>query len=380
MTSEARTERILCTRCVMDSTAREFKPNDKKGCNFCERASNALAEGREGNNRDLEKLVEDIKSSGRGKDYDCIVGVSGGLDSSYALHKCVELGLRPLAVHMDNGWNSSEAANNISNLVTALDLDLFTYVTDWNTQKNLQKAFFDADVIDIELIYDNCLLAVCYQQAQKYGVKYILGGNNNATEGVKIPREWAALDKWDATNIRSIAKSHGVRLGDFPLFSNFDWLVDRVVRKIKWVAILDFLPSYNKQVATDLLSSKYGYRPYSTKHFENVFTRFYQGYILPKKFGVDKRKPHLSSLVISGQMTRDEALRLLQGDSGYPQRQAELDMAYVLTKMSMSQEDFDDYMARPRREHAEWGTDWIRKTLWPILTKLNQVLRSGRPL
>jgi N-acetyl sugar amidotransferase len=364
----------------MDSSAREFELIETGGCNFCEGAISFLAQDETVSKKNLQDLVQQIKASGIGKDYDCIVGVSGGLDSSYALHKCVELGLRPLAVHMDNGWNSSEAANNISNLVTALDLDLFTFVTDWNTQKNLQKAFFDADVIDIELIYDNCMLAVCYQQARKYGVKYILGGNNKDTEGVKIPREWAAPDKWDATNIRSIAKSYGVQIGDFPLYSNLNWLVDRILRKIQWVAILDLFPAYNKQIATELLSSKYGYRPYSTKHFENVFTRFYQGYILPRKFGVDKRKPHLSSLVISGQTTREEALRLIEGDSDYPQRQAELDMAYVLTKMSISQGDFDYYMARPRREHDEWSTDWIRKSLWPILTKLNQLLRSGKPL
>lgn len=371
---------MTCPRCVMDSSAREFQLNGNSGCNFCERATTVLAENKTAHDLTFEKFIEDIKSSGLGKDYDCVVGVSGGLDSSYALHKCVELGLRPLAVHMDNGWNSSEAANNISNLVSALDLDLFTYVTDWNIQKKLQQAFLDADVIDIELIYDNCMLAVCYQQARKYGVKYILGGNNNATEGVPIPREWAALDKWDAQNIRSIAKYYGVRLGNFPLYSNFDWLVDRIVRKIQWVAILDFFPDYSKQVATDLLASKYGYQPYSTKHFENVFTRFYQGYILPKKFGVDKRKPHLSSLVVSGQLTRDEALQLIAGDSGYPQRQAELDMAYVLTKMSITQEEFDYYMSRPRRDHSEWGTDWIRKYLWPIFTKLNQAIRAGKPL
>jgi N-acetyl sugar amidotransferase len=370
----------VCPRCVMDSSAREFSPSPSGGCSFCDRVITPTSQRQTRQIADLESLVSTIKASGKNRDYDCVVGVSGGLDSSFALHKCVELGLRPLAVHMDNGWNSSEAANNISNLVSALDVDLVTYVTDWESQKALQRAFFDADVIDIELIYDNCMLAVCYQQARKHKVNYILGGNNSATEGVAIPEEWAVVDKWDATNVRAIARAYGVKLEDYPLYSNLDWLLDRVFRKIHWLPLLDYFPNYNKAEATDTLVSKYGYRPYSTKHFENVFTRFYQGYILPQKFKVDKRKPHLSSLILSGQMTREEAVSLLKGDAGYTQRNSDLDMAYVLTKMSMTQEEFQDYIARPRREHSEWRMDSIRKYLWPLLSQANKLLRAGKPL
>jgi hypothetical protein len=281
---------------------------------------------------------------------------------------------------MDNGWNSSEAANNISNLVAGLGVDLFTHVTDWETQKHLQKAFFDADVIDVELIYDNCMEAVCFQLARKYKIGYVIGGNNNATEGVSIPRDWAAPDKWDATNIRSIAKSFGVRLGDFPLYSNLDWLIDRIIHGIQWIPLLDFLPEYNKSTATETLTSAYGYKPYSTKHFENVFTRFYQGYILPNKFGVDKRRPHLSSLIVSGQLAREDALSIIQHDSGYSTHDSESDEAFVLTKLSMSQEDFNQYIRRPRREHSEWKMDRTRKYLWPILTTINRDFRGGRPI
>lgn len=368
---------VRCSICVMDSSANEFRALTTGGCNFCEEARTSRQRQASARVVELNDLTREIKLAGNGRPYDCVVGVSGGLDSSFALHTAVEMGLRPLAVHMDNGWNSSEASNNISNLVTSLDLDLFTYVTDWETQKNIQKAFIAADVIDLELVYDNSMQAVCFAAARDQNLQFILSGSNFATEGVSIPHDWSSPDNWDATNIRDIAKSFGVDVGDFPLYSNFKWLTDRFIRKIKWIPFLDYFPEYNKEIATSLLTQNYGYQPYPTKHFENVFTRFYQGHILPAKFGVDKRKPHLSSLIISGQLTREGALAMLDGDEGYTAEEVEKDRRFVLSKLSISEEEFDSYMNRPSRGHSEWKMDPVRKYLWPLLSLGNRMFRSG---
>lgn len=371
---------VRCSRCVMDSSAKEFRALTTGGCNFCEQARTSLKNRASTRVVEQNRLIGEIKLAGKGKPYDCVVGVSGGLDSSFALHTAVEMGLRPLAVHMDNGWNSSEASNNIFNLVTSLDIDLRTHVTDWETQKRIQKAFIAADVIDLELVYDNSMQAVCFAAARDQNLKFILSGNNYATEGVSIPHDWSAPDNWDATNIRSISKSFGVDVGDFPLYSNFKWLTDRFIRKIKWIPFLDYFPDYNKQTATSLLSQKYGYQPYPTKHFENVFTRFYQGYILPTKFGVDKRKPHLSSLIVSGQLTREQALSMLDGTEDYTAEEVDKDRRFVLSKLSISEEEFSSYMSRPSRRHSEWKMDPVRKYLWPILSLGNRLFRSGAHL
>ena len=185
----------VCSRCLMDTTASQIKFDEKNICNYC---SDFLIRNEDQNKKtdiDLNKLIEKIKSDGKNKAYDCIVGVSGGVDSSYVLYKVVELGLRPLAVHLDNGWNSELAQNNIPNLVTKLNVDLYTKIVDWEEYKNLQEAFFYSNVIDIELLLDNAMLAINYQMANKYGIKYILSGTNTSTEGFKIPSNWSWFKK-----------------------------------------------------------------------------------------------------------------------------------------------------------------------------------------
>lgn len=183
-----------CTHCVMDTTAADITFDKKGVCNHCkeflERSSHIIHENLDTKEARLQELIERVKASGIGKPYDCIVGVSGGVDSSWTLVEVKRLGLRPLAVHMDNGWNSELAQNNIANLVRGLDVDLYTYVIDWNEYRELMQAFFDADVIDVELLYDNTMLAVNYQQAANYGLKYILAGSNQATEGMRMPPGW----------------------------------------------------------------------------------------------------------------------------------------------------------------------------------------------
>lgn len=354
---------VSCTRCIMDTSAKDIAFDEHGICNYCTefiaRSGEILNEDPLQKGGKLESLLSQIKTDGIGKPYDCIVGVSGGVDSSWVLVQVKNLGLRPLAVHMDNGWNSELAQNNIANLVRALDVDLYTYVIDWQEYKGLMQAFFDADVLDIELLYDNALLAIDYRQAAKYGIKYILSGSNQATEGMRMPPGWNWF-KYDKKNIVSIAKLFGApKIKTFPLFGVVDYVVYDRIRKLKWIPFLDYT-EYNKEAALRELEAKYGYKRYPFKHYESIFTRFYQGYILPRKFNVDKRRLHLSTLVASGQMTRDEALKGVNGIA-YPSKiELEEDLVYFLKKMGWEMEQLDDYIARPGISHAAYPSESSR--------------------
>ena len=353
-----------CTYCVMDTTASDIRFDKRGVCNYCseflERSGHIIHEDVANKEARLNAFVARVKSSGLGKRYDCIVGVSGGVDSSWVLVQAKRLGLRPLAVHMDNGWNSELAQNNIANLVRGLDIDLHTHVIDWEEYRGLMQAFFNADVIDVELLYDNAMLAVNYQQAKKYGIRYILSGNNQVTEGMPLPPGWNWF-KMDKRNIYALAKKFGnVRVRTFPAIGVLNWVYFEYIKKIKWVSFLDYLP-YNKFQVLDELEARYGYKRYPFKHYESVFTRFYQGYILPRKFKVDKRLVHLATLVASGQMTRDEALKGLQGIP-YPSAQnQEEDISYFLKKMGWTIKDLESYLLRPEIPHSAYPSEktWL---------------------
>jgi len=349
----------VCTRCVMDTTAGDIRFDANGVCNHCtrflDRARHIIQPDPVQQKAKLDRLVETIRERGRGKRYDCVVGVSGGVDSSWVLVHAVRLGLRPLAVHMDNGWNSELAQNNIANLVRGLGVDLHTHVINWPEYRGLMQAFFDADVIDVELLYDNAMLAVNFQMAAKIGVKHMLSGVNHATEGIDMPRDWS-WNKFDRRNIVSIGRRNGMRLETFPAIGTLGRLWLGLVRGIRWEWFLDLFP-YNKFEALQVLERDFAYKPYPYKHYESVFTRFYQGFILPTKFGVDKRRVHFSTLVISGQMTRDQALQGLHGIA-YPSEQAlEDDKVYFLKKMGWTAAQLQDYLKRPARSHRDFGSE-----------------------
>jgi N-acetyl sugar amidotransferase len=366
-----------CTRCVMDTTAPDISFNERGECNYCSDflrdATAVVFEAPAEKQRKLQALVERVKRDGRNKPYDCIVGVSGGVDSSWTLVKTVELGLRPLAVHMDNGWNSELAQNNIANLVRTLGVDLHTHVINWQEYRQLMQAFFDADVIDVELLYDNAMLAVNNQQARKYNLGYILSGSNTATEGMPLPEGWNWY-KRDKRNILAIARRFGsVNIKTFPIFSTLDYLVNQFVRRIKWVPFLDYIV-YDKEEALNRLEADFGYKRYPFKHYESVFTRFYQGYILPQKFNVDKRLTHLSTLVMSKQMSREDALAALEGIAYESQERLDEDLGYFLKKMGWSRAQLDDYLQRPGVPHSAYPTERPFKEL------LSQRLRQRLPI
>lgn len=373
----------ICSRCVMDTSAHEIEFEESGKCNFCSdyvaisTNSHTNLGSAESKEQRLLQLVAEIKQNGEGKPYDCIVGVSGGVDSSWVLVNAVQLGLRPLAVHMDNGWNSNLAVSNISNLIETLDVDLYTHVINWGEYRNLMEAFFLADVIDIELLYDNALHEVCYSQAKKYGLHVVLSGSNFSTEGIKMPSSWAWESKWDGRNIKRIASLSGAKVVTFPLFTTLKWLLYTYVNKIRWEPVLDLL-DYTKEGALATLEKDYGYTRYPYKHYESIFTRFYQGYLLPTKFGVDKRRVHLSSLIASGQMTRSEAISDLEGIPYPSQRDLEIDKKYFLKKMGWSEDRLNSYLARPEVSHRQYGTDLVRSFLLPITRLLGKLRLAAK--
>jgi len=353
-----------CSRCLMDTTATGIVFDELGQCNFC---TDFLARldrtGLVATAEQREAFLAGVRRDGKGKDYDCIVGLSGGVDSSYALHLAVRNGLRPLAVHLDNGWNSELAVHNIANLVRSLNVDLFTHVIDWEENRDLQLSFFKANVIDIELLMDNAMMALNYRLARQYGVKWILAGTNRSTEGMHMPANWNWL-KFDARNIRDIQRRFGsVPIKSHPLISVAGVLWYRYVLGVRWTAFLDYF-DYRKENALAVLQREVGYRPYPYKHYESVFTRYYQGCILPRKFGVDKRKLHLSTLVVTGQMSRQQAIDLL-AQPPYPDpAQQRDDHAFVLKKLGFTAAEFERYIASPAVAHDSYATE---KPLWDIL-------------
>lgn len=359
-----------CTRCIMDETAVDIEFDADGVCNYCkgflDKQRKHIAATDEERLARLEALVQRVKGAGRGKRYDCIVGVSGGVDSSWTLVETVRLGLRPLAVHMDNGWNTELAQNNIANLVRQLGVDLYTHVIDWPEIRGLMEAFFAADVIDIEVLYDNAMIAVNYQQAVKQGLKFILAGTNIATEGVDIPSTWN-WHKADKKNILDISRRFGgPKLKTFPAVGTFNLIRYWTIHGVRWISFLDYL-NYRKTDALHALQSEFGYKPYPYKHYENVFTRFYQGYLQPHKFYVDKRKPHLSSLIMSGEMSREEALAQASGIAYPSVKDMEADRLYFMKKMGWTQEKFEEYMSRPAKPHSDYASE---AALYESLLKL----------
>lgn len=356
----------------MDSSADEINFDVDGVCNFCTDFLCRLKRNRQESTLSFDDFVTKVKRAGLGKRYDCIIGVSGGVDSSWVLVKAVEAGLRPLAVHMDNGWNSELAQNNIHNLISSLNVDLYTHVIDWSEYRGLMQAFFDADVVDIELLYDNAMTEINYRLAAQYNVKYILSGQNLATEGIEMPRSWNWF-KYDGKNIKSIASKHNAPIIDtFPLFSVTRYLKYRIINRIQWTSPLDLL-HYDKNDTLSQLEAQYGYKRYPYKHYESVFTRFYQGFILPNKFGIDKRKMHLSTLIMTNQLTREEGVSLMKSIPYITEQELETDKLYFLKKMKWSDADLTRYLKRPPRSHALYDSS---AELWRIMKKIYLMMKS----
>jgi N-acetyl sugar amidotransferase len=337
-----------CTRCIMDTTDSEIQFDESGVCNHCRayftRAAHELVAPAE-REAALSWLVERIRREGHGREYDCIVGVSGGVDSTYTAYLSSKLGLRPLAVHLDNGWNSEQAVRNIERTLAALRIDLYTHVLDWGEFRDLQVAFLRASTPDGEIPTDHAIAALLYSAATKHGVRYIMDGRNLSTEGI-LPPSWSR-GHGDWKYIRSIQEQFGTRrLRRFPHFG-IARLAYFTLMRLRNVSLLNYV-SYVKADVMKVIGSELGWEYYGGKHYESVYTRFFQGYVLPVKFGIDKRKAHLSTLICSGQMTREEALREVEAPI-YPPRLLDQDKRFVLKKLELSDEEFASIMAlQPR--------------------------------
>lgn len=348
----------LCARCVMDTTDPDIHFDAGGICNHCHAYDAAVASRVFTGDRakqSLEELVERIRKHGAGRSYDCVIGVSGGVDSTYVAYEVKRLGLRPLAVHLDNGWDSELAVKNIENVLKHLEIDLHTRVLDWEEFKDLQLSFLEASTPDSEIPTDHAIIAELYQTAARIGVKYILSGVNVRTES-HLPSAWSQ-GHLDWRYIRSVHRRFGTQpLASFPHLSLFDFYRYRF--SYHWIDILNYL-DYNKSQAKQLLERELGWRDYGGKHHESIYTRFYQGYILPRKFGYDKRRVHLSSLICSGEITKDTALAVLK-EEPYPIEQQQSDLEYVSKKLGLTREQFDQIMQLPPKafwdypSYAHW--------------------------
>ncbi len=367
----------ICSFCIMDTTDPDIQFYGEEGCNHCIAARRRLTHDRfpgpEGEKR-LEDLVEHIKRVGKGQRYDCIVGLSGGVDSSYVIHRAKELGLRPLAVHVDNSWNSELAVNNIQNLIRALGVDLVTLVIDWEEIRDMQRACFSVPIVDIEIVSDHAIFAGVYRTAAENNIKFILSGTNVATESI-LPDAWA-YDKRDSKHVLSIHKKYGsgVKLKTYPSLGPLSFLYDVFVRGIRFVPILNY-GDYNKQQTVELLQREYGWRPYPNKHGESTFTRFFQDYYLPTKFGYDKRKAHLSSLICSGGITRDDALAAMNKILFRPEDLA-VEKEYVLKKLGYSEAEWDRILKAPAVKHRDLpNNSWMFNLRNPITRYIRKLAK-----
>lgn len=347
----------VCTRCVMDTTDSKIVFDESGVCDHCldfEQNVKPNWHTDERGDAELKKIIAKIKEDGKGRDFDCIIGMSGGADSSYLLHVAVkEYGLRPLVFHVDGGWNSQIAVNNINVMIEKLGLDLYTEVINWEEMKDFQLAYFKAGVANIDVPQDHAFVATLYNFAAKYKIKYILNGGNISTECVRNPLEWIYYGT-DMAQIRDIRKQFGTNpMKTYPFSSVLRHkLYLRYIQKVQVVKPLNYFP-YIKERAMQVLADEYGWIPYPQKHFESRFTKFYEGYWLPKKFGYDTRKVQYSSLILTGQMTREEALEKLKTPA-ISDDDAKHDFEYIATKLDISVEELQKYFDQPNKTYKDY--------------------------
>lgn len=346
----------VCTRCIMDTTDPDIRFDAEGVCNHCHRydlvSRTRLIPPEERDER-LKALIDEVKAVGNGKPYDCVIGVSGGVDSTYVAWLVKTLGLRPLAVHLDNGWNSELAVANIEKTLNTLGIDLYTHVLNWEEFRNLQTSFLKASTPDGEVPTDHAIFALLYEQAAKHGLKHVITGTNVVSEAI-LPEKWG-YGYFDWRYVKDVHKRFGTsRLSTYPHFSLVKLAYFVFIRRIRMVSILNYV-DYEKAEAMDVLQNQLGWVYYGGKHYESIYTRFYQTYILPRKFDIDKRKAHYSNLILSGQMTREEALEKMKLPV-YPENLLAEDREYTIKKLGFSEAEFDAMMAAPTKTFEDYRT------------------------
>lgn len=348
----------VCTRCVMDTTDPDIQFDGQGVCNHCHQYDANYQKyvfTPEQEQENLDRWAKIIRADAKGNKYDSIVGMSGGVDSSYVCYLAHKMGLNPLCVHFDNGWNSKTAVSNIKKIVDKCGFDLETYVINWPEFKDLQRSYIKAGVIDIEMLTDHAIMATMFQLRKKFRLKYVLSGTNFMTEH-SMPEKWT-WRKQDLKNIKSIQRLFGTRkLKDYPTMGSVKFLL---MLKMGWGGVFVELlnnVNYNKEAAMQTLQSEFGWEYYGGKHYESVFTKFYQAYILPTKFNVDKRKVHYSCLIHNGDITREEVLEILKLPLYDPLELAN-EKEFVLKKLGFTEAEFDKIIGEQPKPHSYYGSD-----------------------
>lgn len=340
-----------CSRCLMDTTVNGITFDEKGECTFCKIHDDLEKKYPliDSSKHKLNEIISKIKKEGKSKKYDCIVGISGGRDSSYTLYTVVKMGLKPLAVHFDNGWNSENAVRNIENLCKKLNVDLYTHVANWEEFKDLQRSFLKASVPDAEVPTDWVIFSVLFEQASKHNIKYIIHGHSFRTEGT-TPLTWTYMD---GKYVNSIHRTFGkVKIKSFPIMSLSKYLFYTFFKRIKQVRLLYYLP-YDEKKILQMLTDDVGWINYGGKHHESMYTGFFQSYILTRKFNIDKRKLHYSALMRSGQISKEQAQEIIKKD---PYTGGLETLNYCLKKLEYSEQEFNEIMNLPIKSFMDYGS------------------------
>lgn len=351
------TEYQVCSNCIMDTTDPDIYFDDRGVCDHChdfEENVKPNLHTEDSGAVELASIVKKIRLSGKNKEFDCLLGISGGVDSSYMLHIAVkELGLRPLVFHVDGGWNSELAVHNINVMINKLGLDLYTEVINWEEMKDFQLAFFKSGVPHIDIPQDHAFIATLYRFAEKYKIKYILNGGNFSTECVQYPLQWLYYGT-DMKQINDIIKRFGtVKMETYPFSSIFRHKIYlRYLKGVKVVKPLNYMP-FVKKDAMAFLEKEYGWKPYPQKHFESRFTKFFEGYWLPVRFGYDTRRVQYSSLILTGQMTREEAIEKIEKPAFDPAAIKD-EFKYIATKLGISSDELQAYFDMPKKFYWDY--------------------------
>lgn len=352
----------ICSQTVMDTSDPDIEFDENGVSNHYWEAKRRLAyerfAGSDGEQK-LQVIADTIRREGQNKPYDCILGVSGGADSSFVAMRAHELGLRPLAVHLDNGWNTHTAVSNVEALLDCFNFDLHTHVINWNEFKDLQRALFRASVANVEVATDHAITTILYQMARKYDVRFILSGSNVETESI-LPRSWGH-DNRDSRSIKAMKKRFGdssVGLDTYPLLEPLEFLKSILMNRIRFIPVLNY-GSYEKAQAIKKMTEKFGYKSYARKHGESRFTRFFQEYYLPEKFNIDKRRAHFSSMIASGTMKRSDAIDLLANPM-YSESAKSLDIEYCSQKLGFSSTEWREIMSSQPRSAKDFpNSEWM---------------------
>ena len=353
-----------CTRCVMDTTDSKISFDENGVCDHCRNFDKNIKphwHANEDKTEDLLRIAAEIKEAGKDSDYDCILGLSGGADSSYLAYVAKEImGLRPLAFVVDTGWNLNVAVENIEKIVKGLNLDMYTEVINWKEMADFQLAMFKSQISSQDAPQDHAIFAALYNYAAKHNIKYVLTGSNTSTEFIRPPVEWLYMN--DLTLYKDIHKKFGkIPLKTYPTCSMLKYrIIYHYIYGMKRIYPLDYVV-YDKAKAEEFLHEKYGWTKYANKHYENVFTRFFEGYYLPHKFGFDTRKNVLSNQILAGTMTREKALEILASNP-YDEDQMQRDKKYIAKKLSISVEEFDEIIEGENKTPADYKNSmWIIK-------------------